>query len=394
MKIKKKVSLVLLLISLSQGIFADDLEDFRAAYALYKDGFYDVAARAFEEMAASYPASSKYYDMLYFQSIALLKQNKIQEALPPLWKLFNKKDYQYYNDVLYYLSLNNHLLEKYADSQKAIERLLPTEKNVERHEKLLYITIKNNFLLKKNSECFKYAQKYVDTAGYDKYRAEILRLQTDLYLQEEDYENALIKMDLLLPYSLDAEEISVLRYNYLYALYMTDRDKEAITFFERNNFAFSQDLYFLMSDIYYRTQNLDASYRMLDDIYKNTKLEEAVRRQALIDYERDNFSRALNLLESRTSKNYLPFFKSDLAYRIGEKEKSFVYIKKIAVEKMTQEELQLYYQLIAELDKTDEYDVFIKKPELLNKLTKDERNLVLYNLAVFCFNKQSYDDAG
>ena len=30
MKIKKKVSLVLLLISLSQGIFADDLEDFRA----------------------------------------------------------------------------------------------------------------------------------------------------------------------------------------------------------------------------------------------------------------------------------------------------------------------------------------------------------------------------
>ena len=93
MKIKKKVSLVLLLISLSQGIFADDLEDFRAAYALYKDGFYDVAARAFEEMAASYPASSKYYDMLYFQSIALLKQNKIQEALPPLWKLFNKKDY-------------------------------------------------------------------------------------------------------------------------------------------------------------------------------------------------------------------------------------------------------------------------------------------------------------
>lgn len=394
MKIKKKVSLVLLLISLSQGIFADDLEDFRAAYALYKDGFYDVAARAFEEMAASYPASSKYYDMLYFQSIALLKQNKIQEALPPLWKLFNKKDYQYYNDVLYYLSLNNHLLEKYADSQKAIERLLPAEKNVERHEKLLYITIKNNFLLKKNSECFKYAQKYVDTAGYDKYRAEILRLQTDLYLQEEDYENALIKMDLLLPYSLDTEEMSVLRYNYLYALYMTDRDKEAITFFERNNFAFSQDLYFLMSDIYYRTQNLDASYRMLDDIYKNTKLEEAVRRQALIDYERDNFSRALNLLESRTSKNYLPFFKSDLAYRIGEKEKSFVYIKKIAVEKMTQEELQLYYQLIAELDKTDEYDVFIKKPELLNKLTKDERNLVLYNLAVFCFNKQSYDDAG
>lgn len=394
MKIKKKVSLVLLSVLLTQSIFADDLEDFRAAYALYKDKFYDVAARAFEEMAAHYPASSMYDDMLYYQAIALLKQNKIQETLSPLWKLFNKKDYQYYNDVLYYLSLNNHLLEKYADSEKALARLLPIEKDPQRHEKLLYITIKNNFLLKKNTKCFEYARIYVDTNGYDKYREEVLRLQTDLYLQEEDYENALIRMDLLLPYSSSAEETSVLRYNYLYALYMTDRDKEAITFFERNDFTFSQDLYFLMSDIYYRSQRLDDSYKLLGDIYKNTKLEEAVRRQALIDYERNNFSRALNVLESYTNKDYLPFFKSDLAYRVGDKEKSFFYIKKIAPKKMTQDELQLYYQLVAELNKTEEYDVFIKQPELLDKLVRDERNLVLYNLAVFCFNEQNYDDAG
>ena len=61
---------------------------------------------------------------------------------------------------------------------------------------------------------------------------------------------------------------------------------------------------------------------------------------------------------------------------------------------MTQDELQLYYQLVAELNKTEEYDVFIKQPELLDKLVRDERNLVLYNLAVFCFNEQNYDDAG
>ena len=128
MRIKKKVSLVLLLVLLTQVIFSDDLEDFRAAYALYKDGFYDVAARAFEEMAAHYPASSMHNDMLYYQAVALIKQNKIPQTLSPLWKLFDKKDYQYYNDVLYYLSLNNHLLEKYSDSEKAIVRLLPTEK--------------------------------------------------------------------------------------------------------------------------------------------------------------------------------------------------------------------------------------------------------------------------
>lgn len=394
MKIKKKVSLVLLLIFAVQAFFADDLEDFRAAYALYKDGFYDVAARAFAETAAHYPASSMYDDMLYYQAIALLKQNKIQEALPPLWKLFDKKDYKYYNDVLYYLSLNNHMLENYSDSEKAVARLLPVEKDLQRREKLLYITIKNNFLLKKNSECFKFAQEYVDTPGFDKYRAEVLRLQTDLYLQEEDYENALIRMDLLLPYNSSPEELSVLRYNYLYALYMTNRDKEAIIFFERGGFAFLQDLYFLMSDIYYRSNQPDKSYGLLDDIYKNTKLEEAVRRQALIDYERDKFGNALSLLENRTNENYLPFFKSDLAYRIGEKEKSLFYIKKIAPEKMTQNELQLYYQLAAELGKTDEYYVFIKQPDLLNKLAKDERNLVLYNLAVFCFNELNYDDAG
>ena len=394
MRIKKKVSLVLLLILLTQTIFSDDLEDFRAAYALYKDGFYDVAARAFEEMAAHYPASSMYNDMLYYQVIALIKQNKIPQTLSPLWKLFDKKDYQYYNDVLYYLSLNNHLLEKYSDSEKAIVRLLPAEKNVQRHEKLLYITIKNNFLLKNASECLKFAQKYVDSPGYDKYRAEVLRLQTDVYLQEEDYENALIKMDLLLPYSLASQEMAVLRYNYLYALYMTDRDKEAVSFFERNSFAFSQDLYFLMSDIYYRIQRPDDSYKLLDDIYKNLKLEEAIRRMALIDYERDRFTEALSLLESRTKESYLPFFKSDLAYKIGEKEKSLFYIKKIEPGKMTQDELQLYYQLAAELNRTDEYYVFIKEPDLLNKLTKSDRNLVLYNLAVFCFNEQNYDDAG
>ena len=286
------------------------------------------------------------------------------------------------------------MLENYSDSEKAVARLLPVEKDLQRREKLLYITIKNNFLLKKNSECFKFAQEYVDTPGFDKYRAEVLRLQTDLYLQEEDYENALIRMDLLLPYNSSPEELSVLRYNYLYALYMTNRDKEAIISFERGGFAFSQDLYFLMSDIYYRSNQPDKSYGLLDDIYKNTKLEEAVRRQALIDYERDKFGNALSLLENRTNENYLPFFKSDLAYRIGEKEKSLFYIKKIAPEKMTQNELQLYYQLAAELGKTDEYYVFIKQPDLLNKLAKNERNLVLYNLAVFCFNELNYDDAG
>lgn len=394
MRISKKVCLVLLPIFAAQLFFADDLEDFRAAYALYKDGFYDVAARAFEETAAHYPASSMYNDMLYYQAIALLKQNKIRETLPPLQKLFNKKDYKYYDDVLYYLSLNNHILGNYSDSEKALTRLLPIEKDSQRKEKLLYITIKNNFLLKKSSECFKFAQEYVDTPGFDKYRAEVLRLQTDLYLQEEDYENALIRMDLLLPYNSSPEELSVLRYNYLYALYMTNRDKEAVTFFERGGFVFSKDLYFLMSDIYYRSGQLDKSYSLLDEIYKNEKLEEAVRRQALIDYERDRFDNALSLLENRTNENYLPFFKSDLAYRTGEKEKSLFYIKKIVPEKMTQNELQLYYQLVAELEKTEEYYVFIKQPNLLNKLVKDERNLVLYNLAVFCFNEQDYENAG
>lgn len=394
MKISNKVCLVLLLVFAVQFSFADDLEDFRAAYALYKDGFYDIAARAFEEAAAHYPASSMYNDMLYYQALALLKQNKMRETLPPLWKLFNKKDYKYYNDVLYYLSLNNHMLENYGDSEKALTRLLPVEKDSQRREKLLYITIKNNFMLKRKSECFKFAQEYVDTRGFDKYRAEVLRLQTDLYLQEEDYENALIRMDLLLPYNSSPEELSVLRYNYLYALYMTNRDKEAVTFFERSGFAFSRDLYFLMSDIYYRSGKLDKAYDLLDEIYKNTKLEEAARRQALIDYERDRFANALSLLENRTNENYLPFFKSDLAYRVGEKEKSLFYIKKIAPEKMTQSELQLYYQLAAELEKTEEYYVFIKQPNLLNKLVKEERDLVLYNLAAFCFNEQDYENAG
>lgn len=394
MKTKKKGSLVLLLICAVQLFFADDLEDFRAAYALYKDGFYDVAARAFEETAAHYPASSMYDDMLYYQAIALLKQNKIKETLPPLWKLFNKKDYKYYKDVLYYLSLNNHMLENYGDSEKAVARLLPVEEDSQRREKLLYIAIKNNFLLKKKSKCFALAQEYVDNPKFDTYRADVLRMQTDLYLQEEDYENALIRMDLLLPYNSSPEELSVLRYNYLYALYMTNRDKDAVTFFEHSGFAFSQDLYFLMSDIYYRRKQFDKAYGLLDEIYKNTKLEEAARRQALIDYECDRFGNALTLLENRTNENYLPFFKSDLAYRIGKKEKSLFYIKKIAPEKMTQNELQLYYQLAAELEKTDEYYVFIKQPDLLNKLVKDERNLVLYNLAVFCFNEQQYDDAG
>ena len=118
MKIKKKVSLVLLSVLLTQSIFADDLEDFRAAYALYKDKFYDVAARAFEEMAAHYPASSMYDDMLYYQAIALLKQNKIQETLSPLWKLFNKKDYHPYIFFVFAWTFQKKVLPLHRNSKE------------------------------------------------------------------------------------------------------------------------------------------------------------------------------------------------------------------------------------------------------------------------------------
>ena len=134
MRIKKKVSLVLLLVLLTQVIFSDDLEDFRAAYALYKDGFYDVAARAFEEMAAHYPASSMYNDMLYYQVIALIKQNKIPQTLSPLWKLFDKKDYQYYSLGIKETNEELSIYKEASTSSKVIYKMKNESSNIKLYD--------------------------------------------------------------------------------------------------------------------------------------------------------------------------------------------------------------------------------------------------------------------
>lgn len=392
-KCNSKIIFLSLFFLFSFPLYGDDKEEYRAAYALYRDGFYDVAARAFEEMAKQYPNSTLLYDALYYQALSLIKQNKIEDSLSPLYRLHSIKSFPYSNSVLYYLTLNHHLLQNYAESENFLSQLEPVEENLEKKEKLLYLSVKNNFFLNNQEKCKHKSREYIDTKGYKRYRIEILKLLIDTLLQEEDYNNAAIQMELLLSSKITESDRTTLYYNYLYALFMAGKEKDAITFFERTPISFSEELYFLMADLYYRSGDRDRAFKLLETIYTQTKSEKAVKQQAIIYYEKSEWEKALQLLEQRTVEKHFSFLKSDLAYKLRNHAKSLFYLKQTEITQMKREELLLYYELASHLNRTKELEHLIQNVELFAKLEKEERNFILYNLTVFSFDRGNYSNS-
>ncbi|MBP7552591.1 MAG: hypothetical protein KA885_04135, partial [Spirochaetes bacterium] len=84
------------------GVFSNELQDYNLSLSYYKDGFYEIAEKSFLEFIDNNPSSTYKSKALYYLSLSQIKTNKIKESVGNLSKISNDKNFEYYNEVVYY----------------------------------------------------------------------------------------------------------------------------------------------------------------------------------------------------------------------------------------------------------------------------------------------------
>lgn len=388
----KRCWVYLILLFSIAALFSDDNEDFTASFSFYRDGFYDNAERSFSDFVEKYPGSVYIDRALYYLALTNIKQNKLKDSITPLLILNERKDFKYKNDVVYYLALNYYEIGEYKKAIPFIETALSSE--IARKEKLLFIKIKiavstGDFTTAKNT-----LDEYLENKSFEKYRIDILKCVIDFYIVNEDYPNAIILMDLLVAeMKITSADKILIHYNYLYSLYMSDRQKEALAYFERNTPDFNKELYFLVSNIYHENNDKNKCFEILETIYKNTKDLSAVEKQALILSEQGKYRECFELLLERSGKNDFILLKSEVASKIPDNKKGLELLKTINIKQMNKNELLLFSDFVLKLNDRDGYDAIADNTNVFDKLKSSDRNTILYNTAVFFYENKEYKKA-
>lgn len=359
--------------------------DFRASFGFYRDGFYDIAKRSFADFLKKYPDSTYREKALYYLALSQMKLSDNKAALEPLAELLKIKNFEYRNDVIYYLCLNYHEAGFYKESLEMSQLLAGAEISAEWYEDILFTSVKNNIFLNNIVKAAELSNSYMN-AKYKKYEIDVMKFLADYYISNRDYEKTVIHIGIMITLTgLSPTERNILMFNYLYALFMLGRDNQAVVFFERNNIEFSPELYSLMADSYYRLGNKEKALSILDILFDRAKDKSAAFKHSVIMSEMNNFAGALNILEKRTSPNDFVYEKAGYAKQIPDYKRGLEILKRKNIREYDRNEILLFADFTGFLSDIPSYKLLSDNMGVFEKLLNTERNTALYNTAVIMF---------
>ncbi len=372
-------------------MYCDVNFDYRASYSLYRDGFYDIAERSFTEFLEKYPDSIYRERALYFVSLSMMKQNNLKGSIQSLTELAKNPSFEYRDAVVYNLTLNYHVAGDYNKSLEYYTIAQSLNLLSEWQENILFIAIKNYIFLKNEQKAIELADQYIAMQQYEIHKIDILKFMSDYYLAGKNYQKAIIHIDLMITEkNLLLSDRAVLSHNYLYSLFMLGRDKDAVSFFERNEPEYSSELYGIMADCYYRLGNKEKSFLLLDTQFTNTKDSKIAYKQSVILAEAKSYDKALELLESRSNSGDYILEKAQYARLVPDVPKGLKILKRKKITDYSRDEILLYTDIVNFLNDTQSYKNIADNITMCDSLLNTERNSILYTTAVALYNAGEY----
>lgn len=375
------------------GVFSNELQDYNLSLSYYKDGFYEIAEKSFLEFIDNNPSSTYKSKALYYLSLSQIKTNKIKESVGNLSKISNDKNFEYYNEVVYYLILGLFLTGDSVKSENSLKNLDIGSFSEERKEKLLYISIVNNINLNNKKASLSKSKIYFETAKYKKYRYEIQKYLLNYFIANEDYQNALQIFEVaLLESNYPKTDQTFLYYNYILSMSKLYRFDELINFVNKYIDFFDADIYKIFADALYETKKYDETINILKIIFNEKKDTTVLKKIAVIYIELNKLSEAIDTLEphSNNNKEFIQIL-CDLYYRINNPDKCYYYLSKLDFNELNDVNLRIFFNMANYFDKQDDILLFFDNIDKVDKFNSKDRNQILYKIAEILYNRKIYD---
>ena len=393
-----KIIISLCLVALSVSLsFSGETDKYKMSLQLYNDGFIDVAGKSFAEFLADYPTSMYRQKATYYLALTEIQAEDYPNAVKHLTAVANDPKFEFYNDVLHYLTLGCFSIGQYGDSEKylalALQRNVVTEQSdLEEYEKLLYISIINNINLKKYQKALAKADDYFRHSHFTVYRYDIEKYLLNYYINGQDYENAaeMCRMIFEEP-KLNVTDKILVEYDYILSLYEMRKYDEAIEFFQNHITYYNESLYLLISEAYGKNGDNQSMIKYLNDVYARSGNKDILVRIASLAVADGDYDKAITMLEGYPAKdNAMQQMLGDMYYRKNVYAKAFEWYNKVGITGLTDENFQLYFNCIVNLNRTDLIPSFYPYLDRLQNVTIEARNNILYKMAETFYNSGDY----
>ncbi|MBR6199600.1 MAG: hypothetical protein IKQ61_04975 [Spirochaetales bacterium] len=393
---KTMISLCLLLISVGAA-FSGEIDKYKMSLQLYNDGFIDVAGKSFAEFLTDYPTSMYRQRATYYLALTEIQTEDYQSAVKHLTAVAADPKFEFYNDVLHYLTLGCFSIGQFAESERyltlTLQRNVVTEQSdLAEYEKLLYISIINNINLKKYQKALAKADDYFRHSHFTVYRYDIEKYLLNYYISGQDYENAaeMCRMIFEEP-KLNVTDKILVEYNYILSMYEMRKYDEAISFFSNNIAYYNESLYLLISEAYGKLGDTQNMIKYLNDVYARSGDKDILVRIASLAVADGDYDKAIKSLEGYPNKDKsMMQMLGDMYYRKNDFTKAFDWFNKVGISSLNDENFQLYFNCIVRLGKTNIITTFYEYLDRLKNVSIDARNNILYKMAETFYNSGDY----
>ncbi|MBR3732818.1 MAG: hypothetical protein IKN25_09255, partial [Spirochaetales bacterium] len=393
---KTMISLCLLLISVGAA-FSGEIDKYKMSLQLYNDGFIDVAGKSFAEFLTDYPTSMYRQRATYYLALTEIQTEDYQSAVKHLTAVAADPKFEFYNDVLHYLTLGCFSIGQFAESERyltlTLQRNVVTEQSdLAEYEKLLYISIINNINLKKYQKALAKADDYFRHSHFTVYRYDIEKYLLNYYISGQDYENAaeMCRMIFEEP-KLNVTDKILVEYNYILSMYEMRKYDEAISFFSNNIAYYNESLYPLISEAYGKLGDTQNMIKYLNDVYARSGDKDILVRIASLAVADGDYDKAIKSLEGYPNKDKsMMQMLGDMYYRKNDFTKAFDWFNKVGISSLNDENFQLYFNCIVRLGKTNIITTFYEYLDRLKNVSIDARNNILYKMAETFYNSGDY----
>ena len=370
-----------------------ELEKYRLSISFYNDGFFELAENSFKEFIKEYPDSVYKNKAFFYLALSQIKLEKYSESVRYLSILTKDKNFEYYNDVIYYLAIGYFLIEDFNNSEIFCKEFFLTYKSRDsKREKILYISIINNINLNKIDYALNLSKEYFETIEFKTYRIDIQKYLSNYFMENGSYFKALqIYETMLIEKNISDSEERFVNHNYLLCLNMLNRNKEAIDFFYNRINYYDDEIYTLVGDILVKEKDYKKAIDIFEKVYINNKSREILYKIGLIYIEQNDYKKAIEVFTRREME-----FKEilgELYYKINDKNKSFYYLSQIDNNDLGDNSFIIKFKVAIELKDKKNISNFYNSLDRIKKLSDKEKNPFLYKLAEFFYNEKDYKKA-
>ncbi len=374
-------------------LFPAELEKYRLSLSFYNDGFFEQAENCLKEFIKEYPDSVYYKKAIFYLSLSQISLKKYNDSIKNLLFLLKDKNFEYYNDVLYYLSVNYFIIDNFEDSEAFCKIFLNNYKNKdERLEKILYISIINNINLKFIDYALNLSKEYFEAREFKLYRYDIQKYLANYFMENKIYSKALQIYEIMfMEKSFNEFEERLINYNYILCLSMQNKNKEAIDFFNNRIKYYDEGIYKILGDIFLKEKDYKKAVSIFEEIYNNSKDKDILYKIGLIYIEQKDYKRAIEVLGKK--QEFFYEILGELYYKIGENSKSYSYLTLVDNNKLNNQNFVLKFKLAVEFKDSKNIKEFYNNLERIKSLNDLEKNPVLYKLGEFFYNEREYKKA-